>query len=320
MDCCFIRVPVIDITQQVRDGLRQYFAEEKEMTMTMSSISGETFDNIMRMLELTTEDGEHIIPPVIEFIPFNWNGRDEDNAQAMTDAFNHLTAQLTNFATPVEVQFGRGGYKVVDVHRSRSILKVHDARFRLSGGTDFVIVPYKTAAIGAASQICVLFELKTDVALNTTSHCFQAMAELIAARYNSNQPNVLAVLTDLHSRASVYELVYNGNAQYTIVVWNDLTLAQMATKVVNFLKTSTIANNRYVPPDDMTAAQDYERGVVDFRRNKIQRVTSLALEQLQDMMMDPTSWTYSEKRQLFANVFASIEEPMSENVRCAMYS
>jgi hypothetical protein len=308
----------LDITQQIKDGLTQYFAEKEKMTLTMSNISSTEFHELLTVFKLTIVNGAPIPPLTIQFTPFNWNGRKEDNAQAMDDALNHLTAQLTNFATPIEVQFGGEGYKVIDVHGSRSILNVHDARFKLSGGTDIVIVPYTTATDGAAIQICVLFELKTDLTINS-KYRFQAMTELIAARYNSNQPNVLAVLTDLHSGASVYELAYNGNAQYTIVVWDNLTLAQMASKVVNFLKSSTTTNSRYIPPDDMTDAQEHERGVVDFRRNKIQRVASLALEQLEDMMMDPTSWTYSEKRQLFANVFSYIEEPMSENVRCAMY-
>lgn len=296
--------------------MREYKSEEKEMTITLSNMTKNTFENFLRVFELTMEEGDEIDAQATQFTPFNWNGRDEDDVEAMTEVTNHLSTQLSNFG----VQFGRGGYKLIDVHTDHTILNIQDSRFKLRGGTDLVIVPFKTAKRGAASELCVLFELKTDVAIDTTTHSYQAVAELIAARYNSYQPNVLVVLTDANSTASIYELVHNGDADFKIVVSDDLTLAQMATKVCRFLSTSTVARSDYKPSADLTTATEFERGVLAFRSNKIQRLSNLSFEHLQDMMMDPTDWSQSEKAHLFANFFASVEQPMPLSVQYMMYS
>jgi hypothetical protein len=210
---------------------------------------------------------------------------------------------------------------LLDVHNERTMLNINDSRFTLHGGTDIMIVPFKTSKIAAEFELCVLFELKTDVTINTkANHTYQAIAELIAARYNSNQPNVLVVLTDVNSTASAFELAHLGGANFSVISYNNLTLEQMASKVSSFLQSSVVADAHYRPPADEASASEFEKGVVNFKRAKVQQLSNLAYEHLQDMMMDPTDWTPTEKAHLFANFFASIERPMPKTVQYMMYS
>ena len=52
-----------------------------------------------------------------------------------------------------------------------------------------------------------------------------------------------------------------------------------------------------------------------FKKLKVEHVSSLSLEHLQDMMLDPSSW----KERIGWDFFASIEQPMPISVQSAMY-
>ena len=63
----------------------------------------------------------------------------------------------------------------------------------------------------AGHQACVLFEWKTPIDLEAHSEesTAQAKVELIAARCLSRQPLVSVVLTDMSSKAIIYQFAFN---------------------------------------------------------------------------------------------------------------
>lgn len=75
----------------------------------------------------------------------------------------------------------------------------------------------------------------------------------------------------------------------------------MANIVANHMREFNRPNALYLPPEEN--ATKSEVAVVQFKRQKVNHPTNLALEHLQDMAMDPTGWSASEKAQLCQNFF-----------------
>gem|GEM_PF-3868093 len=319
-DSAAILITKEDIREQAKLGYKDVLTEKNNTAMAISSISDAKLQNLIDIFELTIVDGiADILPVVIPFSQFDWKGRQEDNKQAMAEACEHLQTQLSKFG----VIFGRGGYKLCDVHSSRSILNVQHSKFSLTGGTDFIIIPFETnVRLGAPKELCVIFELKTDVAMEGGIQKYhnQAIVEAIAARYVSHQPGILSVLTDLKNNTSMFEYSYGGDLKFSIVTYENVSLEFMASKVSAFLRDITFADAKYVPPNEIAEASEREKGVVVFKKHKIEHYSSLAFEHLQDMMMDSSNWTMKERAQLVANLFESVEQPMPISVQYAMYS
>jgi hypothetical protein len=310
-----------DVREQTKLGCADALTEQNNKPIALSSISDMKLQRLINIFELTVVDGVVGISTVTTpFLPFDWKGRREDDTSAMDEACKHLQTQLAIFGVP----FGNTGYKLCDVHSSRSILNVQHSKFSLTGGTDFIIVPYATnVKFGAPKELCVIFELKTDAAMEKEgieSFHNQAIAEAIASRYTSHQPGIITVLTDLKSKTSMFEYCYVGDSKFSIVAYEKVPLEDMASKVSLFLKEVSIADAQYIPPNEAYEASEREQGVVMFKKLKVEHISTLALEHLQDMMMDPSSWTMKERAQLVGNFFASIEQPMPISVQYAMYS
>ena len=295
---------------------------KKELDIKMSTVTETAFKSLISLLSLkvTSYHGCINTPTGISFDKFVWNDRREDDISAIIEARNLLETQLSKFG----VLFGVESFKLSDIHSKCNILKVNDSRFTLSGSTDFVIIPYHTDVdFSTEMELCVLFELKTDKTISDNKiiqYFPQAMTELVAARYLSRQPGVLVVLTDLCSNAALFELHYSEETSFSVKIYRDMSLEQMAVKVRQFLDENNEPNALFEPSEDIANAPVRDHGVIAFKKRKICHESSLALEQLQDVIMGPNEWTYKEKAQIFANLFDSVEEPMPISVRYAMYS
>jgi len=309
-----------DILEQVISGIKHVEGENKKIDMGISNVSDAKIIKLIETLDFSlTYINEPVnVPNDTVFDKFVWNGRREDDPTAMSEARDHLERQLTKF----ECHFDERFYKLCDVHSSHGLLNAHDSRFTLTGSTDLVIIPYWTVETAARMELCVAFELKTDVAMrNKGIKAFynQATAELIAARHSSHQPGVLVVLSDLCNNTSIFEFRYR-NGKFSIAICERITLEQMAVKVSQFMRDNNVPDAEFRPADDISRAPERDHGVIEFKRQKVMHQSSLALEQFQDMAMDPNEWTSKERVQILGNLFYSMEQPMHKDVYNMMYT
>jgi hypothetical protein len=308
-----------DIREQTKFGMKDYETEKKGFNIKMSSVTNEKLVNLLQILQFPVGNASlEELRIDIEFEPFSWKSRQEDDAVAMCEARDHLEKQLSKFGC----KFGDGNFKLHDVHSKRTILNVNDTRFTLSGSTDFIITPYQTnITLGAALELCVVFELKTDLVLGKDgikAFFNQATVELIAARYLSNQPSVLVVLSDLCTSTALFQIRYNAG-EFAIKVYQEVSLSQMAAEVSKFLVNCCVPDEYFIPSQNVSDAPARDHGVIEFKRQKVQLGSSLALEQFQDMLMDSGQWSCGEKAQILANLFSSMDQPMPASVQCMMY-
>jgi hypothetical protein len=210
--------PKEEIQLAVIEAMDRRDRANKADTVAMSGASLENTSAIFRKLNImedvleddTIDASSASVTSVCvpSFTPFCWNGRNE--TEATPDAFIHLKKELDKF---LDIKFGRDGFKLVDVHSSSKLLSFEDPKVaKLSGGTDIVCVPYKTANSSMSNQLCVLFELKTDEKIEEfgfNKFVCQAKLEMLSARCLSHQPNVLLILTDLSSGAILFWFEYD---------------------------------------------------------------------------------------------------------------
>jgi len=258
----------------VKEELDRREIEAEITTVVLSSASQSKVDAISQKLGLNAVVGD-IPSPNHYFEPFNWNG--ESEPEGTPRACQHLETQLTKFGCI----FGRNGYKVVDIHTRNSLLNFEDRRVgKLTGGSDVAVVPFKTASSGVKFQLCVLFELKTDGAVlrdGLEVSFAQAKLELIAAWCLSHQ-RCMVVLSDISSRALVYELSYTAATNGFQLIEYDCNLSEMAHLVTEFLSSATLADATYVPIEGNPISEPK----LAFKRCKLSPIDSLAL---QDFLM-----------------------------------
>ena len=280
--------------------------EEENQTpkATMSTASEATTKHILRVLDIKLEksDEEDLLKYSNNtvFESFDWRGRNE--AQGTPDAVVHVQKQLTK----VNVPFGREGYRMEDVHTRKTVLNISDKKFELSGGTDAVIVPYKTPLSCIEGEISVLFELKpvsVDGVSSLASSLPQAQLETLAARCLSDQPAIMCVLTDLWSYAVVYEFVTEANDCY--MKESEVSLGVMYHMVAAFLQRKAKPNARYRPNEN--SSDPLELGVIKFKKSKLSNDMGLAMEHFYEMIDDDMmTSTPVERRFLMAQLFSSL--------------
>ena len=251
------------------------------------------------------------------FEAFCWGGRSEDSG--LPDARIHIENQLKKFG----VRIGRGGYKVVDVHKNKQLLDFSDEKIgEISGGTDVVVVPYKTANASISRSVSVLWELKTDD--NSAQYAdalmhfeSQGFIELLAARCLSDQPGVLVVITDLVSGAVLLDIVYKEQyAQFDVVEY-EVTLDQMGCMVAQFLSETAVPDASYRPMDEQNPR---DVSVIAFKKTKLSHDVGVALEHFNEMVTD-TEPNSRERAYLVEQLFRSMEVPrMPTLVHYSMYS
>jgi hypothetical protein len=235
-----------------------------------------------------------------EFLVFDWHNYAENDK--IPDALNHFQTELTKFGCV----FGRGGYKILDVHSNKSFLNYYDKKFgKISGTSDLAIVPYKTAKSGAMFQTVALIELKSEINVQQAGGLFsfsnQAKLELISAWCLSHQ-RVLVVLTDLVSGAMVFELNYEPTNESFGLIEYSVSLSQMAFLVTTYLTTKVKPDANYLPIDD----DEFSKPKLVFKRNKLSYEDDIAWENFKDFgsMLQPGSL---ERCQLVAQLMSSFE-------------
>jgi hypothetical protein len=254
----------------VKEELDRREFEAEITTVVLSNASQSKVDVIYQKMGLNAVVGDVPVPSH-DFEPFNWNG--ETEPVGTPRACQHLETQLTSFGCT----FGRNGYKVVDIHTKNNLLNFEDKRVgKLTGGSDVAIVPFKTATSGVKFQLCVLFELKTDGAVlkdGLEASFAQAKLELIAAWCLSHQ-QCMVVLTDITSRALVYDLTHTAATGGFQLIEYDCNLSQMAQLVTEFLSNSTLADATYIPNEGNPISEPK----LAFKRCKLSPIDSLALD------------------------------------------
>ena len=233
----------------------------------------------------------------------------------------HIERELAKFG----VCIGRGGYAVVDVHSNKSLLSVRDEKIgEISGGTDIAVVPFKTAKSGISQCICVLFEVKTEDNVRSSSNGLkhfepQAQVELLASRCLSDQPHVLVVLTDLVSGAILYTIEYSVDYQSFSVVEREVTLDVMGSVVENFLKDKTVPDVKFRPVEANLNPRDIS--CIEFKKTKLSNDLGLALEHFNDMVAD-TEPNSKERACLVEQLFHSMPDlnRMPSVVQYSMYT
>eukprot|EP00981_Chlorochromonas_danica_P004324 scaffold867_cov176-Ochromonas_danica.AAC.11 len=238
------------------------------------------------------------------FERFCWGGRSED--EGLPDARTHIENQLEKFG----VHIGRGGYKVLDVHKNKQLLdRGH-------------VVPFKTADASISRGVSVLWELKTEVDKSEQPDALmqfepQGCLELLAARCLSDQPGVLVVITDLVSGAVLLEVAYNQQFAAFDVLEHKLTLDEMGYMVAKFLSETAVPDASFRPIDEQNP-RDFP--VITFKKTKLSHDIGLALEHFNDMAAD-TEPNSRERAYLVEQLFRSMEVPrMPTIVHYSMYS
>jgi hypothetical protein len=300
--------------QEDRENSRQ------DATVAISRASQAKVSTLFNRVGLVRTLNIDPVPVVdaISFSRFDWRGRDEN--AGLPDARDHIEAQLGKFG----VRIGRGGYKIKDVHKEKTLLDVDDPKVaHISGGTDVAMVPFKTADAGIPQECSVLFELKTSEKVQRSANGFkqfepQAVLELLAARCLSHQPGVLVVLTDLVSGAVLYSIEYAEEHASFCVVEKETTLDEMGVLVAEFLADKAVPNESFRPNEAANNPRD--TACIAFKRAKLSHDVGLAWEHFEEMAEDaePNS---RERAQLVDQLFRAMDAPyMSSLVHHCMYS
>jgi hypothetical protein len=250
----------------IKRAYREMDAEKTEKSVVMSNVSAATLDLVLHRFNMVvTED--NALPTDDVFPPFDWNNRDEDNAEAFAEVFKHIHANLIKIGVPIED--GSGTFKLCDVHLSRTFLNVDDDKVgKMRGGCDLAIVPSSTAAMSLAREIIIIFELKTEVR-GYKSSCNQAVVELLAAKCLSHQPNVLVVLTDVATGAIAFHVQWHPDHpdDFSVKQWNIDSLGAMAQLVKTFLNDWGRAKGDFIPHAD--SEDQNELQVINFKKRKL---------------------------------------------------
>lgn len=178
----------------------------------------------------------------------------------------------------------------------------------ISGGTDLIILPQKSARAGYGKSISVLFEMKTaentkEGLNNFESQCF---VELLAARCISDQRYVLLVLTDLVSKSMLFEIEYSVEYKRFIVVQDAVTLDQVGTNVASFLSEKAVSDAKFYPVEEKNNPRD--SSCIVFKKTKLSHDIGLTLEHFNEMAED-TEPNSRERACLVADLFRSMDVP-----------
>lgn len=297
-------LPVADVEFQnilVSTVKRAYSEMETEREECTIAFSKATNRDVVRLVEklsiLVLEDElELALSPNLAFAPFDWGNDNSQNEAVQTPAaVLHLQNELTKFGC----MFGRNNWKLLDLHSWNDSLSFDDPKIgKLSGGTDIALVPFKTAQCAAASEMCMIFELKTEVEIRRkgfSSFYPQVFCEILACRCRSHQPQVVAILTDLSHGAAIYRVVLENDI-FRICI-SEVTLDQMATFVSGFCNNTDCAvpDALYTPRPTRPA----DAPVIAFKQKMFAHSRSDSLEMLLDHLEHVKPWDF-ERSHVFS--------------------
>jgi hypothetical protein len=308
-----------DIKEYVKEALTEHDASKREKTLVCSKANRSEVAKMLSDYNVKVIMGDPPLEPELKFLPFDWSDRNEDDPGAMCELLLHLNTELGKAGAP----FGSGCFHIVDVHSNNTLLSLDDEKFKkICGGTDFLILPQKVAKISYAAEICVVFEVKTTKRMGDggiEKNTPQLILELFAARYHSDQPNILAVLSDIHSSTCVMELQCDEMGEVSIIQYDNISLSQMGAIVASHLRSpiKAIPRPNYTPKPDEPAA----KGVIGFKRKfKTNLTSTVAWEQYTDMVEDTLPFS-AERRFLTNQLFRQwgVEMEPSHEHSTSMY-
>eukprot|EP01041_Mallomonas_annulata_P001403 gene1402-2697_t len=284
---------VVDLSPASLAAIREIQGKSEEESITISNASDTVANNLTKKLGFA--QSQKFLENTIDnnttlFDSFDWAGKNED--QGMERATLHIKSQLSKFYHHFDKP---NGFKIVDIHRNKSLLDVCDDNVgTIHGGSDVAIVPTYTVIRAISQQISVLFELKSTSSFEKS--LAQATIELVAARCLSEQPQVMVVLTDLCTGASVLRTHYDC-ALKQFVIWEyNLSLTDMAILVSEFLMTTAVPRAEYMAREGSTDPRD--EGVLTFKRTKL--CTSEIINQHLEMLADAK--TIQEKAEITSSL------------------
>eukprot|EP01041_Mallomonas_annulata_P001500 gene1500-2893_t len=302
------------VKEQFKRAMEEcYENEDVPPTILISEVSLTTANNLIQRLNFTVVE-EKFTPSksynnMNIFNPFVWRRHINDNHNSINNndtAVKHITEELSKFCGLINKP---KGFMIVDVHLQTHLLDVNDSKIgNFSGGSDVIIVPMKTSLNFLSREICMLFELRRD---SYEQGVAQAIIELICARCLSFQPQVMVVLTDLCTGASVYRTHYDCESkQFSIWEYPLISLTNMAMVVSDFLLTTAIPRADYQPREDLNDPRG--EGVKSFKRMKLS--TSEVLEQHLEMLQDAEN--IQERAQITASILRAFD--MGESTYVSM--
>jgi len=260
--------------------------EEKKSTIAFSSVSEDVISSYLASIDILVLVGD---PPNavenndVSFEPFQWLDTEEIDTPR---AISHLEQELKKFG----VIFGRNNYKMFDVHKYDTLLSFEDEKSgSVSGGTDLLIAPYGIAIESVRKLSCVAFEFKTKEAVDQKgleSFCAEAIMELIATNYYSNQMT-LVVLTDLCTNSCILLTLTMESNKLAILEYSDVTLNQMAIFVHSHLQQNCFPIRSYRLPDSNEGLKESEIIMKAWKKARVTDITtSLEWEHFQEMLED----------------------------------
>ena len=176
----------------------------------------------------------------------------DEDAQS-NDIVKHLRAHAGSFLDSL-------GFKLADTHFNKSCLDFESSTIgTITGGTDAMIVPKSLNVDSYGHQACVLFEWKTpnDLEAHFEESTAQAKVELIAARCLSRQPLVSVVLTDMTSRAIIYQFAFNESENKFYIKTMCINVKQICQYVFSFLQAHAEPSPLFTPSADSERAIEH---------------------------------------------------------------
>lgn len=306
--CMYLGMTVEDQKSVFNSVLDEREASRETQTLTFSKASAGAVATFLQNHDMirTTEPAPNYSSQ-IEFPPFEWlNTEDKD----MERATIYLKQQLIKFG----FQIGRGNFECYDTHATTGILSFSDDKTgKLSGGTDIILAPSGLGAESYAQEACVCFEFKTYERIKKeglNGNASQALLELIAASYHSNQL-VMVVLTDMCSGAHVYTLDLShsppvssnssnskeesghGNKDVDIDIrgYMSISLTDMALLVVEHLRDNCTPNPTYRYHRDQREDKESVAIVKEFKRRRVSP-KDVAFEHFDEMLSSTASGSH----------------------------
>jgi hypothetical protein len=238
------------------------------------------------------------------------------NGYTQSLACIHLNSQLAKFGINFEK------FSLHDIHLDKSALSVDDSKWaKITGGADAVIVPSRTSTENLTAQVNIVFEFKTTYNIDNarTNHKIfsQACAELISARYLSNQPSVIVIATDLSTWAMGYRFSHSPSGNGYIIIKSQFqNLSHMAAYVKYHLGHYGRGAD-FIPSEDSAVPEE-----AAIKRFKLEHTSLYSKdeydEQFEDMIEETKPWS-RERAEIVQQISYYHELPMSASVRFAMY-
>lgn len=220
--------------------------------------------------------------------PFVWGNRTEP--QGTPDARDYLQARLES----VHADFANT-FQLVDTHSSRSVLSFSDANIgNISGGTDLVICPLGTMAPSLSSELNVVIELKTSENFQDNIESFypSIQVEFVSANCLSNQPGILAVLTDLATSAIAWKSVFDSQRGHIVVyMYEGLSIAAMCQLVSDHLTDTAVLDPAFVPAPNSNDANAQRSLAMKRKFEESTGFDSDALAQFEVMAEGTAPWS-----------------------------